>query len=95
MLAYPDPDVPFIVDEDASNLAIGAVLSQLQNGVGKVIMYGSKSFSRSQRLWCTIRRKHVGIIHTVTVKFSIYWLGPRFYIEDQPFIAKIFRLIPL
>ncbi len=32
MLAYPDPNEPYIVDMDASNLAIGAVLSQVQNG---------------------------------------------------------------
>ncbi len=38
-----------ILDTDASNIAIGAVLSQVQDGEEKVIMYGSKSFSGSQR----------------------------------------------
>ncbi len=42
VLAYPDPDVPYVVDTDASNLAIGDVLSQVQDGEEKVIMYGSK-----------------------------------------------------
>ncbi len=32
VLAYPDPDLPYVVDTDASNLAIGAVLSQVQDG---------------------------------------------------------------
>ncbi len=49
VLAYPDPDEPYIINMDASNLAIGAVLSQVQDGEEKVIMYGSKSFSWSQR----------------------------------------------
>ncbi len=49
MLAYPDPDLPYIVDTDASNLAIGAVLSQVQDGEEKVIMYGSKAFSGLQQ----------------------------------------------
>ncbi len=48
VLAYPDPDFPYVVDTDASYLAIGAVLSQVQDGEEKVIMYGSKAFSRSQ-----------------------------------------------
>ncbi len=45
VLAYPDPEVPYVLDTDASNLAIGAVLSQVQDGEEKVIMYGSKAFS--------------------------------------------------
>ncbi len=44
VLAYPNPDVPYIMDTDASNLAIGAVLSQLQDIEEKVIMYSSKAF---------------------------------------------------
>ncbi len=49
VLAYPDPDLPYAVDMDPSNLVIGAVLSQVQDGEEKVIMYGSKAFSGSQR----------------------------------------------
>ncbi len=45
VLAYPDFDLPYVMDTDASNLAIGAVLSQIQDGEEKVIMYGSKAFS--------------------------------------------------
>ncbi len=49
VLAYPNPDLPYVVDTDDSNLAIGALLSQVQDSEGKVIMYGSKAFSVSQR----------------------------------------------
>ncbi len=48
VLAYPDPDLPYVVDTDASNLAIGAVLSQVQEGEEKGIIEGSKAFSGSQ-----------------------------------------------
>ncbi len=48
VLAYPDPDLPYVVDTDASNLAIGIVLSQVQDGEEKVIMYCSKAFSGFQ-----------------------------------------------
>ncbi len=78
ILAYPNPDVPYIVDTDASNLAIGAVLSQVQDGEEKVIMYSSKAFSGSQRQWCTIRRELFAIIHFVTGKFSYYLLNQEF-----------------
>ncbi len=49
VLAYPNPNIPYIMDADATNLAIGAVLSQVQDGEEKVIMYGSKAFYYSQR----------------------------------------------
>ncbi len=48
VLTYPDPDVPYIMDTNASNLAIVAVVSQVQDGEEKVIIYGSKDFSCSQ-----------------------------------------------
>ncbi len=48
VLAYPYPDTPYILETDASNLAIGAVLSQVLDGEENVIMYGSKAFSRLQ-----------------------------------------------
>ncbi len=35
MLTYPDTDEPFIMDTDASNLAVGGVLSQVQSGEEK------------------------------------------------------------
>ncbi len=57
MLAYQDPDEPYIMDTDASNRAISAVLSQVQDGEEKVIMYGSKVFSGSQPRWCMTRRE--------------------------------------
>jgi hypothetical protein len=40
VLAYPTRDDPFILDTDASNDGIGAVLSQKQNGVERVICFG-------------------------------------------------------
>ena len=41
ILAYPEPDAPFILDTDASDVGIGAVLSQIQGGEERVISYGS------------------------------------------------------
>ncbi len=75
VLAYPDLNVPYVVETDACNLAIGAVLSEIQDCEEKVIMYSSKAFSASQRRWCTTRRELFAIIHFVTGKFSYYLLN--------------------
>ncbi len=83
VLAYLDPDAPYVVDTDASNLAIGAVLSQVQDCEEKLIMYGSKAFSGSQRQWCMTRRELFAIIHFVTVKFSYYLLNQEFTLRTD------------
>ncbi len=81
VLTYPDPYLPYIMDTDVSNLAIGAVISQ--DGEEKVIMFGSKAFSGSHRWWCMTRRELFAIIHFVTVKFSYYLLNQEFTLHTD------------
>ncbi len=83
VLAYPNPDEPYIVNTDASNLVISAILSPVQDGVRKVIMYGSKTFSGSQRRWCMTRRELFAIIHFIMVKFSYYLLNQEFTLRTD------------
>ncbi|CAG2219665.1 Retrovirus-related Pol polyprotein from transposon 17.6,Retrovirus-related Pol polyprotein from transposon 412,Transposon Ty3-G Gag-Pol polyprotein,Transposon Ty3-I Gag-Pol polyprotein [Mytilus edulis] len=48
ILGYPINDGGFILDTDASNVGMGAVLSQIQDGVERVIGYFSKTFSKRE-----------------------------------------------
>ncbi len=83
VLANLDPGLPYVVNTDASNLAIGAVLTQVPYCEEKVIMYGSKAFSGSQRQWCMTRRELFTIIYFVTVKFSYYLLNQDFTLRTD------------
>ena len=49
ILGYPLPDGPHILDTNASNQAVGAVLLQLQDGQKQVIAYYSQTLSRPQK----------------------------------------------
>ena len=49
VLAYPDYNSPFIVDTDASQEGLGAVLHQEQNGSTRVIAYASRTLNPSER----------------------------------------------
>ena len=55
ILAYPSQNDHFVLDTDASNYGMGAVLSQIQNGTEKVVCYFSKSFSGPERKYCVTR----------------------------------------
>jgi len=51
-LAYPHPDLPCILDTDASDVAVGAVLSQVVGGVEKPIAFFSRVLNNTQRNYC-------------------------------------------
>ena len=57
ILAYPKIGSKFIVDSDACDMAVGAVLSQDQDGEENVIAYMSKSMNVHERAYC-IPSKH-------------------------------------
>ncbi len=83
-LVYPlqDPEAEFILDTDASEYAIGAVLSQVQEGEERVVAYGSKALALSQRNYCTTYRELLAIVEFVP-HFKHYLLGRRFRVRTD------------
>ena len=83
ILAYPDFTKEFILDTDASNSAIGAVLSQLgPDGQEHVIAYGSRILTKSERQYCVTRRELLAVV-TFTKHFRPYLLGRRFILRTD------------
>ena len=75
ILAYPRDEGGYILDTDASNFAIGCVLSQVQDGVEKVIAYGSKALSKEERNYCVTRRELLAVVEFL--KKYRHYLGGR------------------
>ena len=67
ILAYPQfyTDEPFILDTDWSkdNNCIGAVLSQVQNGLERVILYGAKKLNPAQSNYSSNKGEIFAAIH--------------------------------
>jgi hypothetical protein len=49
IMAYPEDHGDFILDTDACDSSIGAVLSQIQDGRLRVIAYGSRTLNKAEK----------------------------------------------
>ena len=91
ILAFPNFDQsaePFILDVDASGEAVGGVLSQRQDGKERVIAYGSKALSRTQKNYGTTQREMLAVFLFLE-QFCQYLIVKRFILrtDHQPLTA--------
>lgn len=77
ILQYPDFDKDFILTTDASNFAIGAVLSQGVIGSDKPIAYASRTLNSSEINYSTIEKELLAIVWA-TKYFRPYLFGRKF-----------------
>ena len=83
VLAFPQENAgQFIIDCDASNVALGAVLSHVQDGEEKVIAYYSKCFSRQERRYCTTRKELMAVVMSIK-HFHHYMYGRHFLVRSD------------
>ena len=83
ILAFPDFNKPFILDTDASDSGIGAVLSQQdEDGSERVIAYASQALSKPERNYCVTRRELLAVVYS-THHFRQYLLGRHFTLRTD------------
>ena len=84
VLGYPstEPGDAFILDTDACDYGIGAVLSQIQSGQERVIAYFSKSLGRSERQYCITRKELLAIVASIK-HFHHYLYGVHFTVRTD------------
>ena len=73
-LAFPHPNLPCLLDTDASDVAHGAVLAQVIDGVERPIAFFSRVMNAAQRGYCTTRRELLAVISALQ-HFRHYLLG--------------------
>ena len=92
ILVYPEPGQPYILDTDASDTGSGAVLSQLREGLEKVIAYFSKTFSKEERNYCVTRREMLAIVRAVK-NFHPYLYGQKVTVRtDHSSLTWLFQI---
>ena len=83
VLSFPDYTKSFILDTDASDTGLGAVISQLdESGHEHVIAYGSRLLSKTERKYCVTRRELLAVV-TFVKHFRPYLLGRRFTLRTD------------
>ena len=82
VLGLPRDGGNYILDTDASQKALGGVLSQVQDQQEVVICYSSRTLTSSERNYCTTRQEMLSVIHFLK-KFRCYLLGNHFRLRTD------------
>lgn len=92
VLEYFDPDKPIIVAADASPYGVGAVLSNVVNGVERPVFFVSSTLSPAEVNYSQIHREALAIMFAVR-KFHNYLYGQQQFIiyTDNKGISEIFN----
>lgn len=88
LLAYPDFGNKFSLATDASQDAVGAVLSQTHDGKDQVVAYYSQKLTTAQRKWSTYDRELWAIVSSIR-HFRHYLRGQEFTIltDHHPLLS--------
>lgn len=77
ILCHQDFSKHFILDSGVSHGSIRTVLSQDIGGMERVIAYGSRIFSKSERKYCVFRKQSFILLNISHTSFMVgdFWLG--------------------
>ncbi|KAL0161724.1 hypothetical protein M9458_045449, partial [Cirrhinus mrigala] len=81
VLGFADFTAPFILETDASNQGLGAILLQQQEGKKRVISYASRRLrnaERNDKNYSSMKLELLSLKWAVTEKFRSYLLGSKF-----------------
>lgn len=82
-LAYPRYGDPFILETDSSERGLGAVLTQVQDGVPRIIAYGSRGLRKGESNRANYSSKKLEMLAlkwAVTEKFRDWLIGSPFVV---------------
>ena len=79
-MAYPVLGQQFILDTDASDSSVGAVLSEVQDDRERVIAYMSKAINIHERSYCVTRKELLAVIVAIQ-NFHTYLYGKNAFLR--------------
>ena len=91
ILGYPNYDIPFILETDASLKGLGAVLSQKHEGLNYVVAYASRKLSGAEyndSNYSSMKLELLALKSAVTQAFKQYLARSEFhvYTDNNPIV---------
>jgi len=93
IIGMPKDKGTYYVDTDASDVGLGAILSQDQDGQEVVLAYASRTLSKQERNYDVTRRELLGIVYGLKV-YRQYQLGREFVIRTDHSALQSLRRTP-
>ncbi len=90
VLVTPSDDCQYVLDTDASDTAMGAVLSTIIEGEEHVVAYASRAFTKCQRNYCVTRRELLAVVLALKT-FKQYLLGRHFIVRTDHSALQWFK----
>ena len=91
VLEFPDYNGSFIVDTDAGNTSLGAVLSNIIQGEERPLVYASRVLSKTETNYSTTKREALAIVQAVKWFKSYIW-GVKFVLRtDHSSLQCLFK----
>ena len=93
VMGYPvNEGGDFIHDVDASDIGIGGVLHQIQEGRERVIAYASRALNKAEKNYCVTEQELLAVRYFIE-HFRQYLLGRRFRVKsNHQALVWLFRL---
>ena len=92
VMAYPLNGGEFILDTDACDTGIGAVLSHIQGDRERVVAYASRTLNKAERNYCVTDKELMAVKHFVEY-FHHYLMGRHFVVRsDHQALRWLFSL---
>lgn len=82
VLAHPQFNLPFLVDTDASDYGLGAVVSQVIDGVERPLGFASRRLTPAERKWPIREKEALGILFGLE-SFRHFLLGSKFTVRTD------------
>jgi hypothetical protein len=87
VLPFPDFKLPFILTTDASKVAVDDILSQVQNGIERLIAYASRQLNNAERAYIVSEQEMLALVWA-TKQFRCYPFGKQFLVRTDHYALK-------
>ena len=90
VVAYPDFSIPFRLYTDASNVGLGAILAQKQEGKERIVCCASRTLNKSEQSYSVTKKEYLAMVWGIK-NFQIYLIANHFKVHADHYSLQWLR----